>query len=242
MFPISELRDISELIRDGKLRKTYGPILLYLAEHGGQARFTEIYQHLSKKGKLSKSTLKTRLDALSNLGIITYKQGAAELRNKTTLCFMFGCSKISYYYMGLLGIRTESPEVESEPETAIKLLKEEGIEFSRIYVATTPEALDSWKDFIDEDVWKRIEPLSVRIDEMNDIEKMIKRVESKLLELIGESITLLDCTSGTRPAGIAFHILAEKYKLPLIYVYKDTQRIYWLRSRNTLKRELTPII
>lgn len=241
MSSISELRRLSEPIRGVMFRKAYGPILRYIAEQGGRARFAEIYQHLSEKEKLSKSTLKTRLDALSNLGIITYKGGVAELRNKTTLCFIVGCQKIPYYYMGLLGKR-ESPEAEPETETAIKLLKEEAIEFSKIYVATTPEALDSWKNFIDEDVWRRMELISVRIDEMNDIERMMNRVEPRLLELIGESITILDCTSGTRPAGIAFHMLAEKYKLPLVYVYKDARKVYWLRSRDTMRRELAPIL
>lgn len=225
-----------------KLRKTYVPILRYIAECGGRARFAEIYRYLNKERKLSKSTLKIRLDALSDLGAITYREGVAELRNKTTLCFIVGCSRIPFYYLGLLGRRVEGLVEESETETAIKLLKEEGIEFSKFYVTTTPEALDSWKDFINEDVWRKIEPILVRLDEMNDIEKITKRVEPKLLELIGESITILDCTSGTRPAGIAFHILAEKYQLPLIYVYKDVKIVYWLKSRDALRKELESVI
>ena len=138
MSSVSGPRELSEPIRDVRFRKTYGPILRYIAEQGGQARFAEVYQHLSRREKLSKSTLKTRLDALSNLGVITYKGGVAELQNKTTLCFIVGCSNIPYYYMELLG-RREGPEMESETETAIKLLKG-GIEFSKIYVAITPRS------------------------------------------------------------------------------------------------------
>ncbi|MCS7145421.1 MAG: hypothetical protein RMJ28_02825 [Nitrososphaerota archaeon] len=77
---------------------------------------------------------------------------------------------------------------------------------------------------------------------MNGIEKLIGRVKQPLSLLMQQSIIVLDCTSGTRPAGIAFYTLAERYKLPLIYVYKDANRIYWLKSKETLKRELEPLL
>ncbi|MEM2910442.1 MAG: hypothetical protein QXO01_05200 [Nitrososphaerota archaeon] len=241
MSPTEEPPDISELIRHNKIKRTHAPILLYLARTGGRARFYEIYQHLGGETRISKSTLKSRLDALSNLGVITYHEGVAELTNKSTLCYVVS-SRIPYAYMGLLGIRGEAEDYESETETSIKLLKEEGIEFDRIYVVTTPEALESWSSYIKDNIWKRIELISVRVDEMNEIDKMMNRVRPRLLELIRQSIVIIDCTSGTRPAGIAFYTLAEKYKLPLIYVYKEAKKIYWLKSRQSIKKELSPIL
>ncbi|MCS7145420.1 MAG: hypothetical protein RMJ28_02820 [Nitrososphaerota archaeon] len=63
----------------------------------------------------------------------------AELRNKSTLCYIVG-ARIPYTYMGLLEMRRGEEDGESETETAIRLLKEEEIEPSRVYVVTTPEA------------------------------------------------------------------------------------------------------
>lgn len=236
-----ELNDLSELVRLNKVKKTHVPILIQLARAGGRARFSDIHQRLGGEEKVSKSTLKNRLDSLAGLGVITYREGVAELRNKATLCYIVG-SNIPYAYLGLLGMKREIEDTEPETETAVNLLKEEGINLEKICVVTTPEALDGWSRYMREELWRQIEPVLVKVEEMNDIDKMIQRVKPKLLRLIGEFKVILDCTSGTRPAGIALYSLAERYKLPLIYVYKDMKRIYWLKSKEAIKKELAQLL
>ncbi|MDW7977786.1 MAG: hypothetical protein RMH74_03165 [Candidatus Caldarchaeum sp.] len=87
-------------------------------------------------------------------------------------------------------------------------------------------------------MWSRIKLLSVTVNEMNSVDRMMERVENSLTELMRNFIVVLDCTSGTRPAGIAFYALAEKHRLPLVYVYKDRQVVYWLKSRDDLRKEI----
>jgi len=235
-----EAPDYVELIRLGKLKKSHASVLFVIARRGGRARFSDILADLGGEKRISKSTLSNRLNALAQMHVITYGKGLAELTYKSTLCYIADAN-IPYAYVGLLGMKNPNIETESETETAVKLLEQEGINPEKICVATTPEALESWKDFMNEDTWRRIELIQVKVTEMNNIEKMINRIKPKLHELMKNYITILDCTSGTRPAGIALYTLAEKYKLPLIYIYKDTKQIHWLKTKQTIKRELEPI-
>jgi len=53
-----------------------------------------------------------------------------------------------------------------------------------------------------------------------------------------QGMVVIDCTSATKPATIAYYELAQEYMAPLIYVYEDGRSIKWLISKDTLKRKL----
>jgi hypothetical protein len=111
----------------------------------------------------------------------------------------------------------------SETETAVKILGSLGLRFERIVVITTPEAVGSWSGAISPEL--RIEWHTLSKDELNKIEKVEERVKPKLAELMEKYVLIMDCTSGTRPAGIAYYKLATRYKIPLIYVYEPEKEL-----------------
>ncbi|MEM3032344.1 MAG: winged helix-turn-helix domain-containing protein, partial [Nitrososphaerota archaeon] len=202
----------------GQLRR----IVRYLAKSGGQATFKELLD--SMKG--SKSTLEYRLSSLEQLGFVErVKRGPVRLKFKTPLCYIFEGKGLGYAYFGLLGKRGEMREV-SETETAVGLLERQlGTGFERVMVFSTAEAIDSWKcrGGLDEGLWRRIEWRVLSIKEMNSIAEVEEKVRHELTGLLSEYIVIMDCTSGTRPAGIAYYRLADTYKVPLVYAYEDKQ-------------------
>jgi hypothetical protein len=124
----------------------------------------------------------------------------------------------------------------SETETAVKILGSLGLRFERIVVITTPEAVGSWSGAISPEL--RIEWHTLSKDELNKIEKVEERVKPKLAELMEKYVLIMDCTSGTRPAGIAYYKLATRYKIPLIYVYEPEKELVCLISKEDLEKEL----
>jgi len=222
--------------RKGALRR----LLKELARLGGEASFTDLLRALGGEDKVARSTLSHRLKALEYLEIIKYSRGRARLRYKTPLCYIVGAQGVEYAYMGLLG--TKDTREKSETETAIELLRQDGYEFSKIVIATTPEALDTWQSSIPDKLWRRIENIPLSIKEMNDIEAVRQKVAPRLEELISNYTVVMDCTSGTRPAGIAYYSLATEYLVPIIYVYEATNTFYWLQSKEMLQRKLISIV
>lgn len=204
-----------------------------MEQEGAKATFSEIQRATRAK----KSTLKTRLDALKRLGITEgEKRAPVTLRFKTPLCFLAGTPKIPYAYLGLLGMRESRKE--SETATAVRLLEREaGIRFEKVTVLTTREASGSWTGSVGAELEDRMETIHIDVKKMNDIAAVEKRMRQKLAELMRAYNLIMDCTSGLRPSGIAYYRLASQYSIPLIYVYEDEERIFWLKSKDDLCKE-----
>ncbi|MEM2865310.1 MAG: hypothetical protein QXR65_08630 [Candidatus Bathyarchaeia archaeon] len=211
-------------------------ILRILLEEGGELRFSDFQAELGLSAS-EKSTLHNNLDSLRSLGFVTGdKRGPIRLKWRTPLCFIAGTPNIPYAYLGLLGVKDER-EV-SETETAVRILESSGIAFERIVVVTTQEAVGSWSNSMDPELASKIEWHTLRREELNRIESVRDKVKPKLLELMREFTVVMDCTSGTRPAGIAFYNLAIQHMVPLIYVYEPEKELIWLISREDLERDL----
>ena len=201
-------------------------IIKTIAEAGGAVGFSKIMQATGVKDKNPSH----HLNVLIQYGIIEkyIAEGPYALRYKTPLYFIFGKNpereKISY--IGLPGER----EGRTEPETtvALKLLKKSGLEASLVYIVTSTAGVNSWKDDKLEAQWILCDG-----DAITDIDKIRKKVGLITRELIKEHLVIMDCTSLNKPATIAFYQLAQKYLIPLIYVYEPQHRLKWLISRNS---------
>lgn len=202
-------------------------ILKKLALSDGEASFTEL-----ESTGIPNSTLEYNLDMLVNKKIITRtKRGPIKLTYKTPLCYVFD-SPSAYAYLGLLGERNERDE--SETETAINLLKEERISFGKIVVATTHGAVAEWENLTHLNIeWRLLS--DKQISRVSDVEE---KVMSRLVELLKNYKVVMDCTSATKPATIAYYRLAAKFKVPLIYVYEKGKELVWIVSVEDLKMEL----
>lgn len=199
-------------------------ILEALAKNGGVLNFAQIEKLSGVRG----STLNHHLNRLIKLNIISKEvKGTYKLKFKTPLCYIFG-AEISFAYFGLLGKRLERKEPETK--VALELLKKERIEPALVYVATSPEALNEWKDLKLPYHW-----ILLYEEQIIDVDAVKKSIEPQLESLLKEYIVILDCTSATKPATIAYYELAQKYCTPLIYVYEETRKLSWLISKDTLK-------
>jgi DNA-binding transcriptional ArsR family regulator len=201
-------------------------ILEALAKNDGVLNFAQIERISGVKG----STLNHHLNRLLGLGVILKEvKGTYKLRFKTPLCYIFG-AKTPFAYLGLLGRRAERKEPETK--VALELLKKEGIEPTLVYVATSPEALNEWKDLKLPYNW-----ILLYEEQIIDVDAVKKSVEPQLESLLKEYIVILDCTSATKPATIAYYELAQTYCVPLIYVYEETKQLKWLISKDTLRNK-----
>lgn len=227
-----DYHDIRLILRT--LSRTQIQILRAIAEKGGRARLKDI-QEITKAPK---STLVSRLAALTNTGLVRYESGLAELIYKTPFCYLANAKGVPYAYVGLLGKPSPDESREPETQTAIELLKQEGITIERAHVATTEDAMEEWMPIMNAALRAKLDFTLLTVKEMNNIESVMEKMAPKITELNKNFITILDCTSGLRPAGIAYYALAEKLKTPLIYAYLDEKRIYWLKTRQHLLHEL----
>jgi len=134
-------------------------------------------------------------------------------------------------YLGLLGRR----QTRAEPETtvALRLLRKEGINPELVYVVTSLEALNEWQDLKLPYQW-----ILCYEEDVINIDAITRKVKPQLASLLRSHITIMDCTSLTKPATIAYYQLASTYYTPLIYVYEDTRQLKWLISRDTIRSEL----
>ncbi len=211
------------LLRRRKVRA----LMRALALSGGEASLSR----LARETGIAKSTLEYNLRILERNGFITKTKGMVRLVLKTPICYLFD-APCSYAYMGLLGERTG--RAEAETETAIKLLREEGINPEKIVVATTYRAVTDWEGLIHLDV----EWLLMTEEDITNVEKVEACIQPKLEELVKNYKVIADCTSATKPATIALYKQAEKHKTPLIYIYEKQRKLYWITSPNTLKQQL----
>jgi len=199
-----------------------------IAQLGGQANYSSIEMISETKG----STLVYHLNRLVSLGVLeSPTRGSYRLRYLTPLCFVYGCPRHRTAYFGLLGKR----EGRERPETAaaLELLGLEGYTPDLVYVVTSPEALSEWSHLRLPYQW-----ILCYEDEIIGIDSVKEKVLPQLKELIRGSLVILDCTSATKPATLAFYELAQTYMLPLIYVYEGQRRLHWLISKETVKMKL----
>ena len=206
-------------------------IVKAIAREGGAAKFSTI----SNSTNIKDNVLLHHLNALMDYGIVEQiANGPYTLRYKTPLCFIFderALEKEMCVYVGLLGDRKER----DEPETkiAFELLKKQGIEVNLAYVVTSSAAAQSWKN-----TQLPVQWILVDGEAIMDIDKIRKRIETILTDLIKEHMVIMDCTSFNKPATIALYQLAEAYLIPLIYIYEPRGKLKWLISKQSLSKRL----
>ena len=132
-----------------------------------------------------------------------------------------------------MGERDE--RVEPETETALRLLKAEGIEPKSIHVLTTLEAASEWKDLKLPYEW-----IICYEDEISDIDAVKIKAQKKIKLLVSRHVVIINCTSATKPATIAYYELAQMHQTPLIYIYESKSKLKWLKSKETIAREIVP--
>lgn len=203
-------------------------IVKALAEKGGIAAFSEIETVSGVKGSL----LAHHLNRLQSLNVIEREvKGTYRLTYKTPLCYIFDkTAKMAIAYFGLLG-RRES-RVKPETNVALELLRREGVNSKLTYVVTSPEALNEWKELKLPYQW-----ILCYEEEIIDIDAVKNKVTPQLESLLKNHVVIMDCTSATKPATIAYYELAQAYCIPLIYVYEETKKLKWLISKETIKRK-----
>jgi len=173
-------------------------ILEGLANSGGEIKFTE----LRKKTGIPNNTFEHHLTILKLNKIITIEGDTIRLERKTPLCYIFDSLGVPYAYLGLLGERKERSETETE--TALKLLAKENFKFERVMVVTTKKCENEWKEVAPDNVeWNLI-----KNEEIKRIEAVESKIEQVLTDLIRKYILIMDCTSLTKPATIAYYKLA----------------------------------
>lgn len=198
-----------------------------LASRGGVASFSELEKLSGVKG----SVLKYHLDKLIKLNVVEEEvKGTYKLRYKTPLCWIYD-SHVDYAYLGLLGRR--SGRREPETQTALRLLGEQDIKPRLVYVVTSMDALKDWIELKPPYQW-----ILCYEDEILDIDAIIGKVRPQLEALLREYIVVMDCTSLTKPATIAYYYLATTYHVPLIYIYEETEQLKWLISKDKLRKTL----
>ncbi|MBS7638153.1 hypothetical protein KEJ49_04610 [Candidatus Bathyarchaeota archaeon] len=199
-----------------------------LSRLGGVAKFSEIERASGVRG----STLLHNLNILIQFGLVErLVKGTYGLRYLTPLCYIFSDKPLPIAYMGLLG-RREGRE-KPETETALELLRAENIKPETIHVLTTHEAFDDWKEMRLQYDW-----ILCYEDEIYDIDSVREKVKRRWELLSKKYMLILDCTSATKPATIAYYEIAQTYQIPLIYIYEPTLKLKWLKSKETIKKEI----
>lgn len=227
-----------ETLKGPRVKGAREVLRFLLSREGGKARFSEIMRALSVK----KQTLEHRLSILNKCGLIEREpRGPISVKFKTPLCFVCDTPGIPYAYLGLLGMR--EGRAEAETETAVALLEEElKAKFELVTVLTTREATGSWSESMPKALEERTETLHLSKEAMGDILSVEDRIRPKVSKLARGHKLIMDCTSGMRPAGIAYYRLAMEYKIPLVYVYEDERKLFWLISKRELKEEFKRIL
>jgi len=201
-----------------------------LAKLGGIANFSQIQRLSGIKG----STLTHNLNILVRFNVIEKEvKGTYRLKYMTPLCYLFCEKLLPTAYLGLLGRRNnrEKPETEA----ALELLRAEGYQPNSVHVLTSIEALHEWKTLKLPYQW-----ILCYEEEIVDIDSVKRKAEQRLKILLKDHIVIIDCTSATKPATIAYYELAQTYQTPLIYIYEEKRKLKWLKTRQTIKTAILP--
>jgi len=223
MDTLEKMPDYTEIMRVKNTLK----VAETLAKAGGVANFSEIELNSGVRGNL----LTHHLSRLQALHIVEREgRGTYRLRYKTPLCFLFD-EKTPTAYFGLLGRR--SGRKEPETATALRLLGKERVESKLVYVVTSPEALAEWKELRLPYQW-----ILCYEEEIVDTDAIREKVRPQMESLLRSYSLIMDCTSSTKPATIAYYQLAETYLIPLIYVYEEKHQLRWLISKADIAKRL----
>ena len=227
-----------ELLSGPRVKGAREVLRFLLSREGGKARFSEIAGALGVK----KQTLEHRLSILSRCGLIEREPRAPiSVKFRTPLCFIRDTPKVPYAYLGLLGMR--EGRVEAETEAAVSLLEGElKASFELVTVLTTREATGSWSESVPRGLEERMETLHLSKEAMGDILSVEERIRPKVSRLARGYKLVMDCTSGMRPAGIAYYRLAMEYNVPLVYVYEGERKLFWLISKRDLEGKFKRIL
>jgi len=216
--------------RDAFTRPKAFKAAVALARLGGIANFSQIQRFSGIKG----STLTHNLNILIRFNVVEKEvKGTYRLKYMTPLCYLFSEKPLPIAYLGLLGKRN-SREI-PETEIALKLLKAEGYQPNSIHVLTSTEALHEWKTLKLPYQW-----ILCYEEEIVDIDSVKKKAEERLKGLLKDYIVIIDCTSATKPATIAYYELAQTYQTPLIYIYEEKKELKWLKAKQTIKAAILP--
>ncbi|MEM0272583.1 MAG: winged helix-turn-helix domain-containing protein [Thermoprotei archaeon] len=214
-------------------RENAAKILNALTTMCGEASFSEI----AKRSGLKGNTLTHNLNTLIKRGIIeAHHKGIYTLTYKTPLAYIYD-APTPKIYLGLLGNKTQN----KEPETlvALSLLEKEGLQFDQVYVTTSQNALEQWATHPKTENWKWITLTSHQgKEDIAHIDAVKQKVEQQLVTLLKKHVVIMDCTSATKPATIAYYELAQKYLVPLIYVYEPQKTLTWLIDKQTILKRL----
>lgn len=196
-----------------------------------ETRFSAITQFVGEKAK---STIEYNLNVLERRGLITRSPcGPIRICCKTTLCLLAKCERVDYAYFRLLGERNKREE--SEMETALNLLKDKWhTSPKKTVVLTTHRAVAGWENLPN----KGVERILVSDEDMSDVGRVLEKADSKYQELATGYKLIIDCTSGTKPATIAFYKLALKYYAPLVYVYEQDRKLSWIIATKDLQQQV----
>ncbi|MEM3056923.1 MAG: hypothetical protein QW639_06825 [Candidatus Bathyarchaeia archaeon] len=172
------------------------------------------------------------LNILIHFGIVErLVKGTYELRYLTPLCYLFSDRSLPLAYLGLLGRR--EGRIKPETETALELLRDEKIKSESIHVLTTHEGFEDWKEMRLPYEW-----ILCYEDEIYDIDSVKEKIQRRWELLSKKYILILDCTSATKPATISYYELAQEYQIPLIYIYDPMLKLKWLKSKETIEKEI----
>jgi len=201
-----------------------------IAELGGVANFSKI----QKQSGIIDTTLVHSLNILTSSNVVEKEvKGTYRLRYRTPLCYLFSRISTPIAYLGLLGRR--HGRTEPETETALDLLKAEGIKSDAVYVLTSVEALEEWKPLRLPYRW-----ILCYEEEIIDIDSVKNKVQQELDHLLRDYVIVTDCTSATKPATIAYYELAQIYQMPLIYIYEEQRKLKWLKTKEALLTLIIP--
>lgn len=201
-----------------------------LAMLGGIANFAQIQASSGVRG----STLVHNLNILIRFNIVEKQvKGTYRLKYLTPLCYLFSREPLPVAYLGLLGRRNGRKRPETE--TASELLNAEGYAPSSIHVLTSTEAFHEWEELKLPYRW-----ILCYEEEIVDIDSVKRKAKEVLQTLLKDHLVIIDCTSATKPATIAYYELAQTYQTPLIYIYEEKKKLKWLKGSKAIKETIIP--
>jgi DNA-binding transcriptional ArsR family regulator len=219
-----DVLDYSRALKQENARK----IIQFIAENGGSATYKEILDATS----LTPSTIRHHLARLEiDFHLIRERKSRSpySLVHRSPLCFIFSKrqgKKITYF--GLLGKRDERDR-DPETITAKEILDRKGFEIESAYVLTTHSGIQSWS------AEKRLEELNISWivcsdKDVGSIQALTHKIWKRVSSELENHFVLMDCTSLTKPATIAYFKIASTLMLPLIYVSEENKTLTWIIS------------
>ena len=223
---ILSIPDYDNALSNNNRRK----IVKAISQMQGVTSFSNIERSTGVKANVLTHNLR-KLQKFRVIDMVT--KGTYKLRYRTPLCYI--CQQQSKHtdvvYVGLLG-KKDSRQI---PETAValQLLASTQLYPKLVYVSTSIDGLESWRNLKLPYYW-----ITLYEDEIFDIDTIKQKIRPQLESLLREFLVILDCTSATKPATVAYYELAREYLIPLVYVYEQSKKLKWLISTDSLAKTL----